>query len=376
MAAITAGPNGRHRRPGCFKRWWRLLRRVGGLSDKDRDAFMFLERLSPPVIAAPPARAGRSFTNYVPNNDLDSVGGDPHRVAEIRASKFIKPFLFDAGINLLYVWAFDSGEEHARRLCAIAARFYQLGRGVDMAWAWGEMADVDEIEKRLSAHGGLVYRPGAGEGLVLPCPQKGALASLERRFAAGAERFETVGTGRRKQQLFSQAPKPRFAPVIYNSPPGWLLFDLRHMNEKLDFGLWPLAGAVAFVERVRDMAAAVLVEKRPEQAATIQRVFVGRDAGQADKAARIRIIPLPSIGSPHVVSVIRRTLVEVPPNCPFSVDDIEGAFSGLEVSERVDFHSGEVIESRLLPADTCHPPRFDGIGTRFSRRGAAAVFRT
>src|SRR3972149_5195026 len=65
----------------------------GMLRQEDRDALAWLERLDPPIIAAPPARAGRGFSNYVPNNDLDAVGGDPRRVAEIRAPKFIKPHL-------------------------------------------------------------------------------------------------------------------------------------------------------------------------------------------------------------------------------------------------------------------------------------------
>jgi CRISPR-associated protein Csb2 len=321
------------------------------LAVDDRNALIFLERLSPPVIAAPAARAGRSFTNYVPNNDLDSVGGDPRRVADIRAAKFIKPILFDASINLLYSWAFDAGEEHAQWLCAIAEQLHQLGRGIDMAWAWGEIVDAEEIEARLAKHGGVVYRPGAGVGSVLPCPQRGSLVSLERRFIASGGRFESVGKGRRTQQLFSQAARPRFAAVFYDSPPSRLLLDLRETNEKLDFGLWPLARAVAFVEHVRDLAATALMEKRPDAAATVERVFVGRNAKEADKSARIRIVPLPSIGSPHVVPAIRRVLVEVPPDCPFSSGDIEGAFSGLEVSGRVDSQTGEVFETRLLPAD-------------------------
>jgi CRISPR-associated protein Csb2 len=50
------------------------------LSEGDRTALAWLETLSPPVIAAPAMRSGRRITNYVPNNDLDSVDGDPGRV--------------------------------------------------------------------------------------------------------------------------------------------------------------------------------------------------------------------------------------------------------------------------------------------------------
>jgi CRISPR-associated protein Csb2 len=77
------------------------------LDKEDRDALGWLEQLVPPIIVAPTVRAGNGFRNYVPNNDLDAVGGDPRRVSEIRAPKFIKPLLFDARMPLLYAWQFD-----------------------------------------------------------------------------------------------------------------------------------------------------------------------------------------------------------------------------------------------------------------------------
>jgi CRISPR-associated protein Csb2 len=333
------------------------------ISAEDRTALAWLEQRDLPLIAAPAKRDGSGFTNYVPNNDLDSVGRDPGRVSGIRAGKQIRPLLFDARIGLLYAWSFDNGEEHALTLCAIAERLYQLGRGVDMAWAWGEIINADGIEARLAAHGGAVYRPGTGSGgTVLSCPQKGTLASLERRFQEIGERFRTVKSGR--QQIYTRASKPRFAPVVYASPPQRLLFELRELTDKERLGLWPLARAVRLVERIRDLAAAALKTKRPDAAATVDRAFIGRDAKEADKAARIRIAPLPSIGSPHVVPAIRRVLVEVPSNCPLSSTDIEGAFSGLLVSEEVDSETGEVIETRLLPAEDPDMLRHYGVNDR------------
>jgi CRISPR-associated protein Csb2 len=322
------------------------------LSAEDRVALVWLEQRQPPVIAAPRKRDGARFINYVPNNDLDSVGRDPRRVSEIRAAKSIRPSLFDHHAGLLYAWTCEGGEEHAERLCMISERLYQLGRGVDMAWAWGEIVDTGEIEPRLAAHGGVVYRPGAGDGgIVLPSPQKGSLASLERRFAEIGDRFMTVKSGRQTQQIYSQASKPRFMPVAYASPPRRLLFELRELTDAGNFASLPLAHAGNLVERIRDLSAAALKKGRRDAAETVDRVFVGRDSKEVDKTERIRIIPLPSIGSRHVVPAIRRLLVEVPPNCPISGADVEGAFSGLLLSDRVDSETGGVIETRLLPAE-------------------------
>ena len=112
------------------------------LTDDDKHAFAWLETLTAPVIAAPVMRHGQDFTNYVPNNDLDAVGGDQMRVGKIRAPKPIRPILFDAETPLLYTWTFEEAPKahrNAQRIRAIAQRLYQLGRGVDMAWAVGEI---------------------------------------------------------------------------------------------------------------------------------------------------------------------------------------------------------------------------------------------
>jgi|SRR5579884_2036009 len=70
--------------------------RGGMLAGEDVAALRWLEELRPPVIAAPAVRTGSGFRNYVPNNDLDAVGGDLRRIGEIRTPKSIGPRLFDA----------------------------------------------------------------------------------------------------------------------------------------------------------------------------------------------------------------------------------------------------------------------------------------
>jgi len=177
------------------------------LSDWDRAALAWLEALEAPVIAAPTIREGQRFTNYVPNNDLDAVGGDPRCVSKIRAGKTIRPQIFDASIPLRYVWTFDGGEDddhHAQAICTIAERLYQLGRGIDMAWAVGEVLTPEELDVRLASHLGPIHRPSAGGGgTSLACPQRGSLKSLIRRHEAAHTRFKT---------LYVPAPIPvRFA---------------------------------------------------------------------------------------------------------------------------------------------------------------------
>jgi CRISPR-associated protein Csb2 len=324
------------------------------LSIDDRDALAWLEQLAPPMISSPVARIGRALKNYVPSNDLDAVGGDPRRIGEIRAPKLIRAVLFDARETLLYAWRFDEGDPHAKRICAMAELLYQLGRGIDMAWARGEIVDEHELEPRIAENGGAVYRPTErGDGLLLLCPQTGSLDSLEVRFEQTRVRLASAGGG--KDALFSQPPKPRFAPIPYDSPPHRTVFDLR---KETDFAPWPLTHITALVETLRDGAAARLKDALPDGASLVDRTLIGRGAEEADKAARIRILPLPSIGSRHVVSSVRRVLIEIPANSRLSAGDVAWAFSGLDV---VDPDTGE-IKGSLVPADNSGMLDHYGIG--------------
>ncbi len=340
--------------------------RVGGVSEKDQAALAWLEMLGAPVIATPTVRDGQGFTNYVPNNDLDAVRGDLRRFAKIRAPKSIKPRLFDARTAFLYVWRFDAGvvgEEHAQTVCKIAERLYQLGRGIDMAWAVGEIPTPEELDVLLASHPGPIHRPSTGGGgASLACPQHGSLESLLRRHEAASARFKTLYAhaptkkepGRTKAvgQFFSQPPKPRFAQVAYDSPPQRPLFDLRGPGPVAPFAPWPQTSTAALVEKLRDAAAARLKKALPDNEALIERVLVGRDATEADKAARVRIVPLPSIGHAHADHAIRRVLVEIPLNCPIPADDITWSFSGLDLG--IDYQTGEVLhegQPLLMPTD-------------------------
>jgi CRISPR-associated protein Csb2 len=327
--------------------------------EEAKAALQWLEALDAPMIAAPKARNGAAFVTYVPNNDLDAVGGDVRRIDKIRAPKFIRPRLFNSKAPLLYSWTFKeagNGKKHADEICNIAQDLYQLGRGVDMAWAHADILSQEEAEHRLAAHGGSIHRPASrGTNATLACPAAGSLQSLLVRHAAASKRFETRTASAQTKyepnktkpagQLFQQPPKPRFRQVAYDCPPTRLLFDLSPQG-----AAWPFTQPAALVERVRDAAAIRVSDAMPPQNALIQRVFVGsKQSSESDKAERVRIIPLPSIGHQHADRAIRRILVEIPPNCPLAAGDIEWAFSGLDVSD-INPVTGEVTERVLTGA--------------------------
>ena len=338
---------------------------VDTLADKDKSALAWLEKLDPPHIATPLACRGKRFSNYVPNNDLDKElklkehGWNIDKaVAVIRAAKIIHPWLFDSRMPFLYAWEFgedDVGINHARVVCGIAEQLYQFGRGVDMAWAWGEILEVQEMEKRLADYGGTVYRPmQIASGTELPCPMEGSLKSLIERH-----------NGSRKQgkQVF-QPLQPRFSQIAYNSPSRQYLFDLRNKDNDLLFISHQITGIASLVANIRDAATARLSQSRPE--AEVRRVFIGRrSANEADKALRLQIIPLPSIGHPHADRAIRRVLINIPSNCPIPINDINWSLAGLDLD--IDYKTDKELcksGSILLPAEDKRMLQHYGIGEK------------
>jgi CRISPR-associated protein Csb2 len=325
-------------------------------------ALQWLERLPPPLIAAPLRSHGQSLTLFVPNNDADALA-DPSDVSSIRTAKQVQPSLFDGAQPLLYVWGIPEGDVPEMPLTNAAHLLYQLGRGVDMAWADLQVLDNEALQALLMRYRGVIHQPSEGppSQRMLSCPVPGTLASLVERH--GAPRLRTEAKGPRARALFTNAPKPRFASVSY-APQRWLtLFELRDGAGARPWP-WPQHRAATLVERIRDAAAVRLLTAVPEATVAIERSLLGRAADGSGAVAltqRVRIVPLPSIGSVHVDQAIRRVLIEVPSGCPVARADLDWALSGLQ---GVEPETGELSAWALTRAEQfdmqkhyCQPSR-------------------
>lgn len=356
---------------------------LGGPLDREESkmhgwvhALEWLERQEPPLIAAPRFRDGQPVLTYVPNNDLDAVGGDPSRIGEIRAAKSVRPRLFDGAVPLLYAWFLGEDEDSTRNaalVCELSDRLYQLGRGVDMAWAFGEVLEADELEERLSGYPGLVLRPSrGGDGTQLAHPRKGSLASLLTRHEASSRRFQPEGQGTTSRQRFSQPPRPRFDAASYDSPPRRQVFEIQPGAVQDSPAAWPLDRASPLIVHLRDGAADRLRRALPDSCSSVEGALIGRQpdgTNEAPPRSRVRIVPLPSIGHHHADRAIRRVLIEVPADCCLRPEDVFWAFSGLDI---VDMATGET--SGLLVA----APRDEGMLRHYgiSADADAMVWRT
>ena len=297
------------------------------LPTEDEQALKWLERLAPPEIVAPAARRGQAITRFVPNNDLDSVGGDPARVSEIRVGKTWRPRIFDLDQPVIYAWHFEAGSADAARICAIAARLCQLGRGIDPAWASARVLDHGALQTVFDSHPGAPRVPVGAGSIAVPRP--GTLDSLVNRHRRNRARLRTVGVGRSKsRQLFAKPPKASFLHTGYDAPARQLHFELRTTEGV--FAPVALASAATLVASLRDAAAQRLQQALAAQTTLFERLIVGRGAGPGDLAQRIRQLPIPSIGTEHTDPSIRRIMVEIPADCPIPVADLKWAFAGLQ----------------------------------------------
>jgi len=298
------------------------------------NALKWLESLpEPPIILAPPAIQAKATTYYVPRNAADVCKGDMEKAAKMRDAKVFKPWIIRDAAMFRYFWKAAGVDSFQDALTQLIDRVYQLGRGIDMAYASIAILDGAQAQYCIDSHAGSVHRPAAvGTVNKAQCPLEDSLDSLTRRHAAQQRRLDN--------NTLRQAPKPLFKMVSYNSPPTRLLFDILENRPGERFAPQPGCQIVTLVERIRDLLAVRLHSLGPS---LLERIVIGRNAGEADKARRIRIIPLPSIGSIHADQQIRRVLVEVPPDCQIESRDIEWALSGLDLS--VDPETGEVIDA-------------------------------
>jgi CRISPR-associated protein Csb2 len=310
----------------------------GPLSNEHRAALQWLESLSAPIIGSPNGVPGQGFTTYVPNNDLDAVAHDPRRVAEIRVGKRIQPRLLVGTPAFVYLWHFSATAEDAKYadvICSIANGLYQFGRGVDMAWARGEQIDAEQAEFVLQRFSGTIHRPAESGSVELDCPFNGSLASLDVRYRRTQHRFKigegALGAG----ELFEQAPRAEFESVAYDASPFQRLFELQDPQREA-FAPWPLRRAAGLVVALRDRAVERLKHALPERADEVERALVGRKPDGADAGpieARVRIVPLPSIGHQHADFALRRVLLRVPPECPLVAADVFWAFAGADLTD-------------------------------------------
>jgi CRISPR-associated protein Csb2 len=314
-------------------------------------AFRWLENQSPPIVIAPRARMLGTVSYFVPNNDLDSVGNDPRRVSKVRVQKMLRSTLLESEDPFAYIWQFEGEAEHAERIAALSDRLHTFGRGIDGAFARAIVVD-EQTARAFSAQRSALLRFASKEeeghgGSPLECPVPGSLDSLHLRYASFLSRLRPNlnAKGRRVASIFRQPPKAQSRLVAYDRPSRLLLFDIREAVGQKFYPIrieWAAEITTAARDLAFDRLEAIIVDAKLRE-----RLVLGRGADDADRSQRVRFIALPSIGTRHTDASIRRIVVELPPDCPISEEDVRWALAGRAL--RIDRESGEV-RAVLVPA--------------------------
>lgn len=337
--------------PSPFRLFQALVAGVGGpLDQATQDALKWLEKLPPPILASPHWEHGKRFKIYVPNNDLDRKEGDVRKISAIRTEKIWQPHYFDPAVPWIYAWPFGDQEDEnfARAICALSEKLYQFGRGIDMAWACGEILEEAQLQEKLARYEGIVRKPVGHQGLMLASPCEGSLQSLINRHQHRRFRRQTSdGNSKNKDSVpvFVQSPKPYFQQIAYGAPSAQYNFELQTETGRT---AWPFEKISLLVTAARDAACERLKSALPDKTETIERYFIGRKPDGSNAVSpedRIRIIALPSIGMQYADRAIRRLFVEVPAACPIRSDDVRWAFSGVRITAP---NAGEIL---LAPAE-------------------------
>src|SRR6185437_4120501 len=303
-------------------------------------ALEWLAALAPPSVRVPGSRPGRAVRMFVPNNDLDAVGGELGRVGLIRDEKWVRPRRLTEPAAFRYLWR-DPGPADSETIAALeraVRKLYQFGRGIDPAFARARFCTAQELEVTAGPSAEREFAPSVEGQAQLRCPVSATLESLRARHAKLAVRL--------KSGYLQQAEPAKYRTVVYgNTGAAPLLFELRHpasTNHRTGLFAWPLPAAHDLVVLLRDALAARLASALPQHAAAVERVVIGRAADERDKERRIQIIPLPSLGNEHTDPAIRRVAVRVGPECPIAARDLAWALSGLHLG--ADQESGEIIQ--------------------------------
>ena len=336
------------------------------ISPEDQKALKWLENVAPPKIIAPAASYSAVVARSVPTNDRD-VEKNLARHEKNRIMKFWQSCTFDSTKPVNYIWDFDVKQadktlSHAERMCIIAKRLYQLGRGIDAAWAVGRIFDT-EIDTKLQEFSGVFWAPKGSGGV--PCPCSGTLESLVKKYE---QTRMSINMANGKSIVRQPDTRPLFHRVGYNTPSQYLCFELRDDDNYFPH---PVYSVATLITSIRNAAVEKLQKCWAENSALFERIIVGRGASAGDLARRIKIIPIPSIGATHADFAIRRIVVVIPPECPISRNDLEWAFTGIELSDSEIVGAGRW---HLIPAiDQRMVQRFDRQADTFQSITAVAL---
>ncbi len=274
------------------------------------DAFMWLERQSPPMIVTPRAeRVRASHTLFVPNNDSDEIFDQRDRLT----SKYAHPHRLvseDGGQMIHYLWGISEEDwTDSRPYAEIMARearcLMALGWGIDQAVGNGEILSAAQAGQLQGER----WQPYPGDTLTdgrLRVPIEGSLRNLEAVYESFCAQLE--GGMYSPPMKFTQFDVVRYvrATQLPNRP--YVAFEL--------------PDGCAFRQEAANEVAGMLRSlacREPnrndfhEEFGDDTEVYLaGHVKGEDRTPPRFSYLPIPTIGHQHADGMIRRLLIAEP----------------------------------------------------------------
>lgn len=304
---------------------------VAGTRDGTNPALKWLEELDPPVILAEADPVGTTIRTFVPNNTAKGALATPTEKA-IRDRQIRRP-----RATVRYCWRFNAADQPLATLASVAAeRLHTLGTGHDMCSARAWVSD-DGLISRDSERA--LWKPSpllgiSAGGVPLRVPVLGSLASIEARYQAGRQRFDS-SAGFVPPVLAPAA----FRSIEYSPSHQWprlLAIPVRLVEPTSETAMvsWPHARTVHVGAMLRHGAMSALNNTQ----------YADWAAGYApdeDLDNRLSWVPLPSIGQHNADRRIRRAVFLARPDAQAGMEALYQAL----LADRItlcDKESGEV----------------------------------
>ncbi|PSR23714.1 MAG: hypothetical protein C7B47_15640 [Sulfobacillus thermosulfidooxidans] len=334
--------------PSPFRLFQALVAGAGlahALTPPIGEALRWLERQPPPTIAAPvPIATTQPWTLYVLNNSRDK-----YPVHKLRgAQKHMHPVWFAPNIPVIYRWIVTPEDTaFAQSIHTLTSLLYQLGRGVDLAWATSDWVEDHVGQAILDQYPGRIWQPtnttDHENGIDLRVPQPGSWNSLHQRHTAWATRWSDTPSDRTQPPHGVQAlPPASFRTVYYDTRPLQWLYAL--WDRRTDaWAPWPLAAMSQLTQQIHHSLITRCLPVFP-----IETIYT--------LLHHLILQPLPSIGHPDADLHIRRVLITIPPtlsNLEIALDDLRWALDGLVIEDHTILI--RTTDSSFLQQHYAHP---------------------
>lgn len=278
-----------------------------GKLDALAESLRWLELQSPPMIIAPPTRAGQIVTRYVPNNDGDKK---PDRQDRLTGKTF-RPTIMLGEPVIHYLWQYDAAIREVDGITDAARCLICLGLGIDMAFANAKLITDEDI----GSIPGIRWLPKPGmfrDGGMLRLPKDHSLNDLLCAHQSALHRVGDDG-------ILKAVEKPHvFDDVLYASserPIGRPRVCFALHNADGELAREPQAKLIHVAGMVRHVAKTAMKAYPPpgicDSAKWVETFVAGHRNGSNDHK-QFSYVPLPSIGHEHADCDIRRVMIVAP----------------------------------------------------------------